>query len=78
MHHHHHGHHCGSRWRGRLLCVVLAGILGGVIAALIGAALDGFGSPLVEKYNRYKQITNSYSPQEIERALKKKGLTRPQ
>jgi hypothetical protein len=51
--------------------VVGAAILTGLLAGLAGTLLHKRAAPLVEQYSRYKQVSSSYSKEEIKKAMEK-------
>lgn len=60
--------------RNVLFWVVAAALGGGVVACLASSLVDKKVSELLAKYTSYKSITGNYSRDEINAALKKRGV----
>jgi len=54
-----------------MLCIVLTALVGGIISCLIGSLLDSRVMPLARKYEKYKELSANYTPEQIAAGLKK-------
>ncbi|MBI5743397.1 MAG: hypothetical protein HY952_02495 [Elusimicrobia bacterium] len=60
-------HACGTG-KARHICLA---VTGAALACVIGAFIQRTSTPLVEQYTRYKQVSSSYSKEEIKKAMEK-------